>query len=127
MMLRPLVTATAFAVLAISSCMVSDPPPPTPAERVFGVSPESLWRTPEVWKDRSVVCLLAAESYRADHSFLLWYDGKPGAMPAVVFECSEPLPGNLSAVEVIGTCRGRVDGRVLVADCTVKIIRQRLP
>lgn len=93
----------------------------------FGVSPESLWRTPDAWKDQPIHCLLISESYRTDAAFVLWYDGSPGQPPAVVFECIEELSDNRASIEITGTCRGRVDGRILVTDCKIMTIRRRLP
>ena len=71
-------------------------------------------------------CLLFARDFTCDDEGLLWGDGAP-FLPPVLFVCPIPESRDTEPLQIDGICRGLVNGRVVVTDCTVSAITRRLP
>lgn len=92
---------------------------PAPSSQPIGISAHTLVQFPEAYTGRRVRFLLIARSYRCVPLGLIWVDGHPRS-PSLIIECQSH--SGLSAVDVVGTCRGRIGDTVLVGDCIVTII-----
>ena len=128
-MLRPLTFVFAASLASALACVSPDQQHRAPKPLPFGVSAESLWRTPEVWQGREVRCILVSDAYSVERGAVYWYDQYPRKLPAVVFESDDPLPvSSAYSIEIVGTCRGRNGGSVVViSECAVTVIPFRLP
>jgi hypothetical protein len=85
----------------------------------IGVSTLAVCRSPEHYTNKRIRVLLTPNSYRVTPEGIRWADGFP-TCPDLVFQCGHK--DSTKSLDIIGTCRGKVGGVVLVTDCEVNII-----